>query len=191
MRCYNCDRFGHKSQNCRKSRSQSMRNNSYKSGRKSNEGWKKRRNDKSQRTNLEKKDPTNKISHEKVWRRKYEIESKKDDLAPENEEIDNKKMMGEVPNKECEIQRFEYEMDQTQERRVPKEEYDTIADPDDIMQIKSTLTNERKMQTKNPKEENEEVSLTQNNDDNDESSIAYQPEELSNENLGSFPMLFS
>jgi hypothetical protein len=45
--------------------------------------------------------------------------------------------------------------------------------------------------TKNPKEENEEVSLTQNNDDNDESSIAYQPEELSNENLGSFPMLFS
>jgi hypothetical protein len=77
------------------------------------------------------------------------------------------------------------------ERRVPKEEDDTIADPDDIMQIKSTLTNERKMQTKNPKEENEEVSLTQNNDDNDESSIAYQPEELSNENLGSFPMLFS
>jgi hypothetical protein len=191
MRCYKCDWFGHKSQNCRKSRSQSMRNNSYKSGRKSNEGWKKRRNDKSQRTNLEKKYPTNKISHEKVWRRKSEIESKKDDLASENEEIDNKKMMGEVPNKECEIHRFEYEMDQTQERRVPKEEDDTIADPDDIMQIKSTLTNKRKMQTKNPKEENEEVSLTQNNDDNDESSIAYQPEELSNENLGSFPMLFS
>jgi hypothetical protein len=29
--------------------------------------------------------------------------------------------MGEVPNKECEIHRFEYEMDQTQERSVPKE----------------------------------------------------------------------
>ena len=78
--------------------------------------------------------------------------------------------MGEVPNKECEIQRFEYEMDQTQERRVPKEEYDTIADLGDIMQIKSTLTNKRKMQTKNPKEENKEVSLIQNSDDNDESS---------------------
>ena len=70
MRCYNCDRFGHKSQNCRKLRSQSMRNNSYKSGRKSNEGWKKRRNEKYQRKNLEKKYPTNKISHEKVWRQK-------------------------------------------------------------------------------------------------------------------------
>jgi hypothetical protein len=35
------------------------------------------------------------------------------------------------------------------------------------------------------------ISVTQNNDDNDESSIAYQPEELSNENIGSFPMLFS
>jgi hypothetical protein len=32
-------------------------------------------------------------------------------LASENEEIDNKKMMAEVPNKECKIQIFEYEMD--------------------------------------------------------------------------------
>jgi hypothetical protein len=32
--------------------------------------------------------------HRKIWRRKYEGESKKDDLAPENEEINNKKMMG-------------------------------------------------------------------------------------------------
>ena len=110
-----------------------MRNNSYKSGRKYNEGGKKRRNEKSQRKNLEKKYPTNKISREKVWRRKFEIESKKDDSAPENEEIDNKKMMGEVPNKECEIHRFEYATN------------DTIAYSNDIMQIKSTLT--RKMQT--------------------------------------------
>ena len=87
MRCYNYDRFGHKSQKFIKSRSQSIRNNSYKSGRKSNEGWKKIRNDKSQRKNIENKDPTNKISHEKVWRRKSEIENKRDDLAPENEEV--------------------------------------------------------------------------------------------------------
>jgi hypothetical protein len=80
-----------------------MRNNSYNSGRKYNECWKKRRNDKSQRKNLENKDQTNKKSHEKVWRRKYEIERKKDDLAYENEEIDNKTMMGEVHDKECEI----------------------------------------------------------------------------------------
>ena len=67
-----------------------MRNNSYKSGRKSYEGWKKRRDDKSQRKNLEKKDPTNKISHEKIWRIKSKIERKKDDMAPKNKEIDNK-----------------------------------------------------------------------------------------------------
>jgi hypothetical protein len=95
-----------------------MRNNSYKSGIKSNESWKKRRNDKYQRTNLEKKDPTNKISHEKVWRIKYETKRKRNDLAPKNEE----------------------------------------------------------------------VSLTQNSD---EPSIAYQLEELSSENIGSFTMLFS
>ena len=44
------------------------------------------------------------------------------------------------------------------------------------------------MQTENPKEENEEVSLTQNSD---ESSIVYQLEEFNSENLGSFPTLFS
>ena len=137
----------------------------------------KRRNYKSQRTNLEKKDPTNKISDEKVWRRKYEIESKKNDLALENEEIDNKKMMGEFPNKECEIQRFEYEMDQYQERRVPKEEYDTIADPNNIMQINSPLVNERKMQ----KEEDEETFGAQNSHDDDELSKENQSVELCDE----------
>ena len=68
--------------------------------------------------NLETKYPTNKISDEKVWRRKYEIERKRDDLTHENKE----------------------------------------------------------------------VSLTNNSD---QSLISYEPKELSNENLGSFPMLFS
>jgi hypothetical protein len=65
---------------------------------------------------------------------------------------------------------------------ISKED-DTIEDHDNIMQIKSTLTNKIKMQTKNPKEENEEVPLTQNIYDNDEYSITYQLEELSNGNL--------
>jgi hypothetical protein len=55
MRCYNYDRIGHKSQDCRKSRSQPIRNNPYNSGRKSNEVWKKRRDDKSQKKNSERK----------------------------------------------------------------------------------------------------------------------------------------
>jgi hypothetical protein len=54
-------------------------------------------------------------------------------------------MMGEVPNKECENQSFAYEVDQAQEMRVPKEEYDTIVDLDDVLQINSPLANEIKM----------------------------------------------
>jgi hypothetical protein len=46
MRCYNYDNFGHKSQDYRKSRRKLMKNNPYKSGRKSNELWKKTREDK-------------------------------------------------------------------------------------------------------------------------------------------------
>jgi hypothetical protein len=55
------------------------------------------------------------------------------------------------------------------------------------MQINSPLANEKKLQ----KKEDEETFGAQNSDNNDESSIAYQPEELGNENIGNFPMLFS
>jgi hypothetical protein len=99
MRCYNCDRFGHKYQNYKRSKSQSL-NNSFKLGRKHNKIWKKKGNDKYLKTQLKRKGPKNIISHRKIWRRKYEGESKKDDIAPENEEINNKKMMGEGPDKE-------------------------------------------------------------------------------------------
>jgi hypothetical protein len=43
--------------------------------------------------------------------RKSEGESKKDDITPENEEINNKNMIGEGTNKECVIQ---YEINQSQ-----------------------------------------------------------------------------
>ena len=81
-------------------------------------------------------------------------------------------------------------MDQAQERRVPKEEYDTIVVLDDVLQINSPLANERKMEKENSKEEDEEIFVTKNSDDDDESSIVYQPEELSDDDLRSFPMLF-
>ena len=90
---------------------------------KPNKSWKKKGDDKSPKTQLEREDPKRRISHRNIWRRKSEGESKKDDIAPKNEEINNKKMMGEGPNKECEIQ---YEIDQTLEREIPIEEYDTI-----------------------------------------------------------------
>jgi hypothetical protein len=65
MRCYNCDKFGHKSQDYMKSRRQLMKNNPYKLGRKSNELWKKRREDKSQRTNVENKSSSNRVPYER------------------------------------------------------------------------------------------------------------------------------
>jgi hypothetical protein len=115
MRCYNCDRFGHKSQSCRSSKIQYL-NKSFNSVKKTNKSWKKKGDDKSPKTQLEINDPKRRISHRKIWRRKFEGESKKYDITPENEEINNKNMMGEGSNKECEI---EYEINQAQEKEVP------------------------------------------------------------------------
>jgi hypothetical protein len=93
-----------------------MKNNPYKLRSKSNELWKKRREDKSQRINVENKISSDKVPYGKIWRRKSEAESEKDDedLAPKNEEIDNNKLIDETPNKECEIQSFVYEEEQAQ-----------------------------------------------------------------------------
>jgi hypothetical protein len=77
MRCYNFDRLESKSY--WSSKIQSL-NKAFKAGRKPNKIWKKG-NDKS---------PKRKISHRNIWRRKSEGESKKDDLAHENKEINNK-----------------------------------------------------------------------------------------------------
>lgn len=129
MRCYNCDRFGHKSQNCKNTKIQYL-NKSFNSVKKPNKSWKKKWNDKSPKTKLEREDPKSRISHRNIWRRKYEGESKKYDITPENEEISNNKMMGEGPNKECEIQ---YEINQAQEKEVPIEEYGTISNSHEVI----------------------------------------------------------
>jgi hypothetical protein len=89
----------------------------------------------------------------KVWRRKSEVQNKEDEenIAPEIDEVENRRMMGEVSNKECENQIFAYKMDQAQERRIPKSEYDTSVVLDDVLQINSSLANENKMQKENSK----------------------------------------
>ena len=66
-------------------------------------------------------------------------------------------------------------MDQAQERGAPKTKYDTSVVLGDVLQINSSLANEKKMQKEHSKEEDEEFYVAQNNDDNDESSIEYQP----------------
>ena len=98
MRCYNCDRFGHKSQNYKNSKIQYL-NKSFKSVTKPNKSWKMKGDDKYPKTQLEREDPKRKISHRNIWRRKSKGESKKDVITLENEEINNKNMMGEGPNK--------------------------------------------------------------------------------------------
>jgi hypothetical protein len=79
-----------------------------------NKSWKKKRDDKSPKTQLEREYPKSRISHRKIWRRKSKGESKKDVITYENEETNNKNMMGKSHNKECEIQ---YEINQSQEKR--------------------------------------------------------------------------
>jgi hypothetical protein len=128
MRCYNRDRFGHKSQNCKNTKIQYL-NKSFKSVKKPNKSWKKKGDHKYPKTQLEREDPKRKISHRKIWRIKSG-ESKKDVITPENEEINNKKMVGEGPNKECESQ---YEINQAQEKEVPIEEDGTISNYDDVI----------------------------------------------------------
>ena len=51
-------------------------------------------------------------------------------LHLKNKEINNKNMMGKIPNKECEIQ---YEINQSQENEVLVEEYGTILNSDDVI----------------------------------------------------------
>jgi hypothetical protein len=86
--------------------------------------------------------------NKRIWKRKYEVQSKKDDeyIAPEIDGVNSRRMVGKNSNKEYKNQSFAYKMNQDQERRVPKEEYDTIVVLDDILQINSPLANERKIE---------------------------------------------
>jgi hypothetical protein len=208
--CFSCNNFGHKAVHCKAYGRYNLRNvQRYKNNKNNTE----KRNYNSfsplqnfnvecQRCNnydhitnkcrLSTKTNILNYKDKKVWRRKSEVQNKEDEenIAPEIDEVENRRMMGEVSNKECENQSFSYKVDQAQERRIPKREYDTSVVLDDVLQINSSLANEKKMQKEDSKEKNEEVFVTQNNDDDDESSIAYQPEELSDDDLGSLPMLF-
>jgi hypothetical protein len=94
------------------------------------------------------------VPHGNIWRKRSEQsykDSKKtklqenEDITPKIDEVDNKGMMGESCNKKSENLNFSYKVDQLQ--KVPKEEYDTTIDLDNIYKIKSPLVNEIKIQT--------------------------------------------
>jgi hypothetical protein len=84
------------------------------------------------------------VPHWKIWRKKFEIQNKKDDenIAPD---ID-RKMISEFPNKEYKDHSCTYKVDQTQERRISKEEHDKSAYLDNILQINCRVANKWKMQ---------------------------------------------
>jgi hypothetical protein len=86
--------------------------------------------------------------NKKIWKRKSKVQSKKDDeyIAPEIDEVNNRRIVGKASNKEYKNESFAYKVNQAQERRVPKEKYDTIVGLDDVLQINSPLANERKME---------------------------------------------
>ena len=98
-------------------------------------------------------------------------------------------MVGKASNKEYKNHFFAYKVNQAQERRVPKEKYDTLVVLDDVLQINSPLANKRKMEKENYNREDEELFVTQNSHDNNESSIIDQPEELSDDDFIIYPML--
>jgi hypothetical protein len=98
------------------------------------------------------------VPHEKTWRRKFEMQKYDEDIALN---ID-RKIMGEVPNKEYEDKICAYKVDQAQERRIPNEEHAKSVDLDNILQIKCPIVNKWKMKKENSKEEDQETFIAQN-----------------------------
>ena len=132
-----------------------------------------------------------KENYKKRERIKSKVQRKKDDedIAPEIDKINNRRMRGEVSDKEYENQSYAYKVDQSQENKTPKEKCDTIAELDNVLQINYPLPNKWKMQKENSKEENEEASYTQNGNDY-ELSDTDPLTKLSDEELEEFSTLF-
>jgi hypothetical protein len=130
--------------------------------------------------------------NKKIWKRKSEVPSKKDNeyIAPEIDEVNNRRLVGKTSNKEYNNQSYAYKVDQAQDKKTPKEKSDTIPELDNVIQVDYPLPNKWKIKRENSQNKDKEASGAQNSDDDDESSIVEQPEELSDDDLRSFPMLF-
>jgi hypothetical protein len=89
---------------------------------------------------------TNK-QNKKIWKIKIEVQRKKDDeyIAPGIDEVNNRRMVGKNSNKEYNNQSYAYKVDQAQEKKTPKEKYDTITKLDNVMQVDYPLPNKWKM----------------------------------------------
>ena len=110
--------------------------------------------------------------------------NKKDDeyIAPELDEVNNRKMVGKTSNKEYNNQSYAYKVDQTQDMKTPK--------LDNVIQEDYPLLNKWKLIKEYSQNKDKETSGAHNSDNDDESSIVEQPEELSDDYLQNFSILF-
>jgi hypothetical protein len=130
--------------------------------------------------------------NKKTWKRKSEVSNKKDDenIAPEIDEVNNRRLVGKTSNKEYNNQSYAYKVDQTQDMKTPKEKYDTIPKFDNVIQEDYPLPNKWKLIKEYSQNKDKEVSGAHNSDVDDEPSTVAQPEELSDDYLRKFSILF-
>jgi hypothetical protein len=130
--------------------------------------------------------------NKKTWKIKSEVSNKKDDenIAPKIDEVNNRILVGKTYNKEYNNQSYAYKVDQTQDMKTPKEKTDTIPKLDNVIQEDYPLPNKWKLIKEYSQNKDKEASGAHNSDNDDESSTIEQPEELSDDYLRNFSILF-
>jgi hypothetical protein len=211
--CYSCNNFGHKAIHCKAYGQYNNRNvQRYKNNRYNTE----KRNYNSftplQNFNIECKKCNNyghktkecrlpmqslKIGNpdkqnKKTWKRKSEVPNKKDDenIAPEIDEVNNRRLVGKTSNKEYNNQSYAYKVDQTQDMKTPKQKSDTTPKLDNVIQEDYPLPNKWKLIEEYSQDKDKEASSAHNSDVDDESPTIEQQEELSDYYLRNFSNLF-
>ena len=111
--------------------------------------------------------------NKKTWKIKSEVSNKKDDenITPEIDEVNNRIFVGKTSNKEYNNQSYAYKVDQAQDKKTPKEKYDTTPELDNVIQVDYPLPNKWKIKKENSQNKDKEAFGAQNSDNNDESSI--------------------
>jgi hypothetical protein len=211
--CYSCNNFGHKAIHCKAYGQYNNRNlQRYKNNRYNTEKRNYNSFTPSQNFNIECKKWNNyghktkecrlpmqslKIGNpdkqnKKTWKRKSEVPNKKDDenIAPEIDEVNNKRLVGKTSNKEYNNQSYAYKVDQTQDMKTPKEKSDTTTKIDNVIQEDYPLPNKWKLIEEYSQDKDKEASSGHNSDVDDESPTIEQQEELSDYYLKKISNLF-
>jgi hypothetical protein len=211
--CYSCNNFGHKAVHCKaygqynRRNIQRYKNNKYMTEKRNYNSFSplqnfniecKKCNNYGHKTRecrlpMQSLKTGNPNKHnKKTWKRKYEVSNKKDDenIAPEIDEVNNRRLVGKTSNKEYNNQSYAYKVDQTQDMKTPKEKSDTIPKLDNVIQEDYPLPNKWKLIKEYSQNKDKEASGAHNSDDDDESSTIEQPEELSDDYLRNFSILF-